>query len=169
MNSSGDIDAESVQHTIGGENLRCIENDDKQSLLISHAGSKKIIYFKQPLLLPLGAFLFLAVFVMFALNHTFTPSNLNDELQAAAPPHPLTCLGPPYLYVTIHDKVQNVLKYSRNGCLVDDNVLIMSEAYEKLNEVEFRSLAIGKHKVNIYPLPSSSPRLPDPPYLQVLL
>ena len=39
-----------------------------------------------------------------------------------------------------------MLKYSRNGCLVDDNVLIMSEAYEKLNEVEFRSLAIGKHK-----------------------
>ena len=51
-----------------------------------------------------------------------------------------------FLYFILLFKVQNVLKYSRNGCLVDDNVLIMSEAYEKLNEVEFRSLAIGKHK-----------------------
>ena len=57
-----------------------------------------------------------------------------------------SCLGAPYLYVTLHDKTANVLKYSRDGCLLSDNVLMMDEAYKSLFDVEFRSMAIGKHK-----------------------
>ena len=56
------------------------------------------------------------------------------------------CLGAPYLYVTLHDKTANVLKYSRDGCLLSDNVLLMDEAYKSVFDVEFRSMAIGKHK-----------------------
>ena len=56
------------------------------------------------------------------------------------------CLGPPYLYVTLHDKVSNVLKFSRNGCLIDDHVLLMEEAYDRLIDVQFRSLSVGKQK-----------------------
>ena len=56
------------------------------------------------------------------------------------------CLGAPYLYVTLHDKTANVLKYSRDGCLLSDNVLLMDEAYKSVFDVEFRSMAIGNHK-----------------------
>ena len=56
------------------------------------------------------------------------------------------CLGAPYLYVTVHDRTANVLKYTRDGCLVTDNVLLMDEAYKSVFDVEFRSMAIGKHK-----------------------
>jgi hypothetical protein len=56
------------------------------------------------------------------------------------------CLGAPYLYVTVHDMTANVLKYSRDGCLLSDNVLLMDEAYKSVFDVEFRSMAIGKHK-----------------------
>ena len=57
-----------------------------------------------------------------------------------------SCLGAPYLYVTLHDKTANVLKYSRDGCLLSDNVLMMDEAYKSIFDVEFRSMAIGKHR-----------------------
>ena len=33
------------------------------------------------------------------------------------------CDGPPYLYVTFHDKYSNIFKYSRNGCLIQTDVL----------------------------------------------
>ena len=33
------------------------------------------------------------------------------------------CDGPPYLYVTFHDKYSNIFKYSRNGCLLQTDVL----------------------------------------------
>eukprot|EP00596_Hydrurales_sp_CCMP1899_P008891 CAMPEP_0119044442 /NCGR_PEP_ID=MMETSP1177-20130426/31470_1 /TAXON_ID=2985 /ORGANISM="Ochromonas sp, Strain CCMP1899" /LENGTH=344 /DNA_ID=CAMNT_0007014545 /DNA_START=202 /DNA_END=1236 /DNA_ORIENTATION=+ len=55
------------------------------------------------------------------------------------------CLGAPYLYVTEHDRTANVLKYSRDGCLLSTNVLLMDEIYNS-NSVEFRSMAIGHHK-----------------------
>jgi hypothetical protein len=51
-------------------------------------------------------------------------------------------LGAPYLYVTEHDRTANVLKYSRDGCLLSTNVLLMDEIYNS-NSVEFRSMAIG--------------------------
>lgn len=59
---------------------------------------------------------------------------------------PRGCLGPPYLYITVHDKTANVLQYSRDGCLLSDNVLLFDEADYDPFDVEFRSMAIGKHK-----------------------
>ena len=56
------------------------------------------------------------------------------------------CLGAPFLYVTVHDKVPNVLKYTRDGCFVSDNVLMTGDVFKGDNDVEFRSMAIGKHK-----------------------
>eukprot|EP00596_Hydrurales_sp_CCMP1899_P008805 CAMPEP_0119052534 /NCGR_PEP_ID=MMETSP1177-20130426/73798_1 /TAXON_ID=2985 /ORGANISM="Ochromonas sp, Strain CCMP1899" /LENGTH=354 /DNA_ID=CAMNT_0007032131 /DNA_START=329 /DNA_END=1394 /DNA_ORIENTATION=+ len=61
--------------------------------------------------------------------------------------HPWNCLGAPYLYVTVHDKTENVLKYSRDGCLLSTNVLII-DSKEDLHDVELRSMAVGKHKDN---------------------
>jgi hypothetical protein len=59
--------------------------------------------------------------------------------------HPWNCLGAPYLYVTVHDKTENVLKYSRDGCLLSTNVLII-DSKEGRHDVELRSMAVGKHK-----------------------
>ena len=75
-------------------------------------------------------------------------SDTDDTAPAASLKKPGDCLGPPYIYVTLHDKIQNVLKYSRDGCLMDDAVLLMSEAYTKsaVVDVGFRSLSVGKHK-----------------------
>ena len=64
-----------------------------------------------------------------------------DELRSRS-----DCLGAPFLYVTVHDKTANIFKYSRDGCLLSDNVLLMDEAYKSVFDVEFRSMAIGKHK-----------------------
>lgn len=55
------------------------------------------------------------------------------------------CLGAPYLYVTVHDRTANVLKYSRDGCLLSDEVLIMDRSSSN-SDIEFRSMAVGKHK-----------------------
>ena len=121
---------------------------ESHPLLLPQERTKTIFSFER--YAPFGAFLLLAVFVGFAIIHkTFSLTNLvNDGLTA---PQPLTCLGPPYIYVTLHSG-QNVLKYSRNGCLVDDNVLIMSEAYEKIANVEFR-LALQLQTVPFSQLP----------------
>jgi hypothetical protein len=50
--------------------------------------------------------------------------------------------------MTTHDSVPNVIKYSRDGCLLDNNVLMVDEAYDSLDDVQFRSLSVGKHKDN---------------------
>ena len=52
------------------------------------------------------------------------------------------CLGAPYLYITLHQGNGNVLKYSRNGCLLDDAVLV--DTYEVLHyDTQLRSMMIG--------------------------
>jgi hypothetical protein len=57
------------------------------------------------------------------------------------------CDGPPYLYVTFHDKISNVWKYSRNGCLLSTKVLNGEPHFFSVNHtIELRSLAIGKYK-----------------------
>ena len=63
-----------------------------------------------------------------------------DDIPSSSLRQPGDCLGPPYLYVSLHDKFGNILKYSRDGCLMDDAVLLMSEAYTKsaISDVEFR-------------------------------
>lgn len=54
------------------------------------------------------------------------------------------CLGSPYLYVTLHDKVKNVLKYSRDGCLLSSEVL--KSGFPINSNTEFRSIITGKYK-----------------------
>lgn len=53
------------------------------------------------------------------------------------------CAGPPYIYATFHDEEANVLKYSRNGCLLVDNVLGDSDYHRKKHRTELRSMAFG--------------------------
>ena len=55
------------------------------------------------------------------------------------------CSGAPYLYVTTHDTPYNVLKYSRNGCLLSDKVL-KGKSHLPLETTELRSVTIGKYK-----------------------
>lgn len=56
------------------------------------------------------------------------------------------CLGAPFLYVTVHDKTPNILKYTRDGCFLSDKVLMTSDAFKGNVDVELRSMAIGNHK-----------------------
>lgn len=53
------------------------------------------------------------------------------------------CLGAPYIYITLHD-ASNIYKYSRDGCLLDDNVLDYVSFVEK-GYVELRSMALGRY------------------------
>ena len=51
------------------------------------------------------------------------------------------CLGAPFLYVTLHHETRNVLKYSRDGCLITDHVLF-DEPRAAMN---FRSMALNRN------------------------
>lgn len=53
------------------------------------------------------------------------------------------CLGAPYLYVTLHTSSGNVLKYSRDGCLLDDAVLVDTD-HELHYDTQLRSMMIGR-------------------------
>lgn len=54
-------------------------------------------------------------------------------------------MEPPFLYVTTHDEVPNVLKYTRDGCLLTDEVLVGGPADED-HFTEFRSMALGRYR-----------------------
>ena len=56
------------------------------------------------------------------------------------------CEGPPYIYATVHNKLPNILKYSRNGCLLSSNVLVDGPLSHEDRYIELRSLVIGKYK-----------------------
>lgn len=61
------------------------------------------------------------------------------------------CLGAPYIYATTHDQVPNVLKYSRNGCLLSQEVLnprpIGNEIVDNPYDIpEYRAMILGKYK-----------------------
>lgn len=56
------------------------------------------------------------------------------------------CLGAPFLYVTVHDRTPNILKYTRDGCFLTDKVLMTSDVFKGDVDVELRSMAIGKHR-----------------------
>ena len=49
----------------------------------------------------------------------------------------------PYIYLTVHDEIQNVLKYTLNGCLVSTSVGT-GGGFTKSSEL--RSMSIGTHK-----------------------
>ena len=67
----------------------------------------------------LKSYLLLSIFVILKsveslTNESYTFLNLSKNKP---------CDGPPYLYVTFHDKYSNIFKYSRNGCLIQTDVL----------------------------------------------
>jgi hypothetical protein len=72
--------------------------------------------------------------------------SLSISLNATISPAKSFCLGPPYLYVTVHDEPGNVLKYSRNGCLLDDSVLNIFGEAESPFDVELRSMSLGNFR-----------------------
>jgi hypothetical protein len=53
------------------------------------------------------------------------------------------CESSPFLYITVHDEVKNVIKYSRDGCLLSNGIL--SDSHFHLDS-ELRSMIIGKYK-----------------------
>lgn len=55
------------------------------------------------------------------------------------------CFGPPYIYATFHDQASNIYKYSRNGCLLDTEVLLGGPVHALSSHlVELRSIVFGK-------------------------
>lgn len=54
-------------------------------------------------------------------------------------------MEPPYIYVTVHDEVQNILQYNLEGCLIRTDVLIAEDQFFKW-EVELRSMLLGRYK-----------------------
>lgn len=54
------------------------------------------------------------------------------------------CSGSPFLYVTTHDTPYNVLKYSRNGCLISDKIL-KGHTHLPLETTELRSIVVGNY------------------------
>ncbi len=49
------------------------------------------------------------------------------------------CLGAPFLYVTLHDESRNILKYTRDGCFISDQVLVGGPT----SDMSFRSMVIN--------------------------
>lgn len=62
------------------------------------------------------------------------------------------CLPAPYIYATTHDQVPNILKYSRNGCLLSQSILNDAPSSSAESDPdhlkEYRSMALGKYKGN---------------------
>lgn len=51
----------------------------------------------------------------------------------------------PFIYATTHDEISNILKYSLDGCLITDQVLINGPDLDD-HDTEFRTMAFGKYK-----------------------
>ncbi len=56
-----------------------------------------------------------------------------------------SCLGPPFIYVSTHDEIQNILKYTIDGCLLSSNVLQTTPSHKFPNFIELRSMAFGTY------------------------
>lgn len=57
------------------------------------------------------------------------------------------CAGAPYIYATFHHEAPNIYKYSRNGCLLEKNVLKGGPEYAISSHlIELRSLVFGQYK-----------------------
>ena len=77
-------------------------------------------------LLIAGAFIFLLFFAGYVSNSLVAVKS--------------ECLGPPYLYIS-HQDSQNILKYTRDGCPVSQNVLWFGRPVDPIPE-SIRSMAI---------------------------
>lgn len=62
--------------------------------------------------------IFLFSFLLLAFSNATNLSYVETMI-----PHFKSCLGSPFLYVTFHDKFPNIFKFSRNGCLLQTDVL----------------------------------------------
>lgn len=51
--------------------------------------------------------------------------------------------GPPYIYVTVHDEVKNILKFNRNGYLISRSVLVGGKIHL---DSELRSMVVGSYR-----------------------
>jgi hypothetical protein len=60
--------------------------------------------------------------------------------------NPAKCLGPPYIYATTHHEVANLLKYTRDGCLISQEVLKGGPIEDSSHLSELRSVAVGKYQ-----------------------
>jgi hypothetical protein len=60
-------------------------------------------------------------------------------------PNPLACLGAPYLYVSLRDETSNIVKYSRDGCLLSNNIADITSVAETYFDVAFRGMAMGSY------------------------
>ena len=68
----------------------------------------------------------LSVFVLLLLSSscaTTKQKKKSSSSSSSSSSNKYCLLDPPYLYLTTHDEVPNVLKYTRNGCLLDSAVL----------------------------------------------
>ena len=65
-------------------------------------------------------------------------------LMKVSKPHGL-CLGPPYIYATFHDEQTNILKYSRNGCLLSNEVLLGGPKKNDNHRTELRTMKIATY------------------------
>lgn len=54
-----------------------------------------------------------------------------------------SCLESPYLYITVHDSISNVLKYSRNGCRLHSSVLLGE--IKGIQRPELRGMLLDSH------------------------
>lgn len=84
----------------------------------------------------------------YALLHVFAGLCIatRSAMSVPNPTNPRNCLGPPYIYATTHNEVPNVLKFSRDGCLLQKNVLKGGPLFsEEDHYVELRSIRVGHH------------------------
>jgi outer membrane protein assembly factor BamB len=56
------------------------------------------------------------------------------------------CLGPPYIYATTHHEIPNVIKYSRDGCLLASDVLVGGPIESTDHLSELRTITVGKYE-----------------------
>lgn len=83
---------------------------------------------------------------------SFAVGNLDDiffysdnQLYLGGPRQCQTNPKGPFIYATTHDEVPNILKYTLDGCLVTDKVLLDGPQIDD-HDTEFRSMAFGKYK-----------------------
>lgn len=71
--------------------------------------------------------------------------NFSDDKLYLGGPKKCNISQGPYIYATTHDEVANILKYTLDGCLVTDKVLLDGPELDD-HDTEFRSMAFGKYK-----------------------
>jgi hypothetical protein len=71
----------------------------------------------------------------------FESSSVESSSESTLADSSSGCLGAPYLYITLHHEKTNVLKFTRDGCLVSDRVLVGGPSMD----MNFRSMVINNN------------------------